>query len=63
LDESAHVGTVTTSSQQVSVEVHRTLADSARRKYNIVVSGLSEAEAVRDDKMEQDEKTFLDLCE
>jgi len=61
--ELAQVGTATSTSQQVSVEVHRTLADSARRKNNIVVSGLPEAHDAGDDVSTEDDMTFLKLCE
>jgi len=49
--------------QDVAIEVHWVLADACRRKKNIVVSGLPEADTSTEDVSAHDEHLFLGLCE
>ena len=49
--------------QRVAVEVHRVLTDAARRKNNVVLSGLPEDPESELNTTEHDERAFLNLRE
>lgn len=52
------------SASDIAVEVHRTLAEKDKRKCNIVISGLPEADTLDgDDIAKVDEQNFAKLCE